>query len=182
MRKFQNKITEAGLQKNKLPKTIASLVKEFEEAENEVKQLKSDLESMDEDDEEKADLINEIAEYEQLLETTDNKIVAKLDDYVAKKPYYEAKFQHMRDVAAAKKSGQTAPPAPTKASVSAGTTASANTSTQYVQPQPIYTPPPPANEPEKVEEKKKEGTNWLLWGALGIAGIFLGVNFYKNRQ
>jgi uncharacterized membrane protein len=180
MRKFQNKITEAGLQKNKLPKTIASLVKEFEDAESEVRQMKADLEQMDEDDEDREALISEISEYDVLLETTDNKIVAKLDDYVAKKPYYEAKFHHMRDAAAAKKNGQQAPPAPTQASVS-GAAATSTAQVQAPVPNVINTPITSASNSLETE-KKKEGTNWILWGALGIAGIFLGVNFYKNRQ
>jgi uncharacterized membrane protein len=180
MRKFQNKITESGLQKNKLPKTIASLVKEFEDAESEVRQMKADLEQMDEDDEDREALISEISEYDVLLETTDNKIVAKLDDYVAKKPYYEAKFQHMKDTAAAKKNGQQAPTAPTQASVS-GAAATNTAQFQTAAPNVINTPITSASNSLETE-KKKEGTNWILWGALGIAGIFLGVNFYKNRQ
>ena len=32
------------------------------------------------------------------------------------------------------------------------------------------------------EVKEKKGTNWVLWGVLGVAGIFLGINLYKNKR
>lgn len=33
-----------------------------------------------------------------------------------------------------------------------------------------------------IPEKKKEDSNWLLWGVLGIAGIMVGVNLFRNRN
>ena len=33
-----------------------------------------------------------------------------------------------------------------------------------------------------VEEKEEKGTNWLLWGVLGVAGIFVGINLFKNKR
>lgn len=185
MNNYQNKITELGLEEKKLPKSITGLIKEFKEAETEVNQLKADLEAMSDDDEAREDLVGEIGEYEQLLAETDDKISKKLLDYAANKPYYDAKFQYMRDAAAAKKNGQPAPPSPTKGSVSGGAApvvAPVVAPTPVAQSQPIYNPPPPANEPEKVEEKKKDGSNWILWGALGVVGLFVGVNLFKNRQ
>ena len=182
MNKYQNKITELGLEEKKLPKSISGLIKEFKEAETEVNQLKADLEAMSDDDEAREDLVGEIGEYEQLLAETDDKISKKLVDYAANKPYYDAKFQHMREAAAAKKNGQAAPPAPTKASINAGAAPVVAASTPVAQPQPTYNPPPPASETEKVEEKKKDGSNWILWGALGVVGLFVGVNLFKNRQ
>ena len=35
---------------------------------------------------------------------------------------------------------------------------------------------------DEVKEEKKGGTNWLLWGALGVAGILIGVNLFKNKK
>ena len=32
------------------------------------------------------------------------------------------------------------------------------------------------------EVKDKKGTNWILWGVLGVAGIFVGINLYKNKR
>jgi hypothetical protein len=86
----------------------------------------------------------------------------------------------MKDTAAAKKNGQQAPPAPTRGSVS-GAAATITAQVQAPVPNVINTPITSASNSLETE-KKKEGTNWILWGALGIAGIFLGVNFYKNRQ
>ena len=30
--------------------------------------------------------------------------------------------------------------------------------------------------------KTISGTNWLLWGVLGVAGIFVGINLFKNKR
>ena len=46
-------------------------------------------------------------------------------------------------------------------------------------PQAAAPPPPPA---PKEEEKEEKGTNWLLWGVLGVAGIFVGINLFKNKR
>lgn len=175
MTKFENKITELGLQRNKLSKSIQSLVKEFDEAKEEVDSLKADLSNMEEDDEDREALLNEIQEYEALLKETDEKITKKLIDYGEKKPYYDAKFKHMMDAAAAKKAGVQPTPSP-KAS-----------EFQQSQPAPQPAPEPtpqPAPEPVPVatEEKKKDSGNWFLWGALGVVGIFVGVNLFKNKQ
>lgn len=174
MTKFEQTLSQNGLTVQSVSKGIQNSIQEYKEAETEVNGLKEDFLSADE--ESKQDLQAELDEYVKLLVEADNNITKKINDYISKKPYYDAKLQHMRDKAAGKEAGAS----PKKNSfVGVGTTPLSGTMNSpslafEVEPTKI------ASEGVLVEPKKKD--NWVLWGFLGLVGILVGVNVIKNRD
>ena len=177
MRKFEKKINELNLVKGKLSKALNSNIKDFEMLEQSLVGLHAELreaEAKENNEDEVEKLTQESEELEEQLENFDGVLTEKVQVYADNYDSYQERIRKMdegRKAKAAAKSQQTAAVEP----------APAPKSEQIVQPtqQQAAPPPPPA---PKEEEKEKKGTNWVLWGVLGVAGIFLGINLYKNKR
>jgi|LauGreDrversion4_2_1035121.scaffolds.fasta_scaffold03502_3 chromosome segregation ATPase len=187
MYNYEKKIKELGLQKSSLPKSLMNPIKELDEAEKELAELKTDLANLEEGDESADDIKSQIAEYENLIVEADTEIVAKIQTYADKKPYYDAKYQHMKQAAEAKKAAKTQESAP---AVESGTIPVEGSSVTFSATPEVLEA---VNQPEVVvasqgaaietkEEKKDDFGTWLFWGLLGTAGILVGVNLFKNRR
>ena len=193
MYKYEEKINEVGGIEN-LSKGIKSLIRDFKKAEKFLQQEKQKLKEAT-DEEEIAEIQKEIEETIAALEEGDNEIVKKVESYMRNKEGYEERMKAMRakrDAALAEKglppvtykektvntpAPQSAPvaPAPVAAAPAPVTetviTKSGGGETQVLTENPI------------VEEKKASGMgSMILWGALGFAGILIGVNLFKNRN
>jgi len=193
MYKYEEKINEVGGIDN-LSKGIKSLIRDFKKAEKFLQQEKQKLKEAT-DEEEIAEIQKEIEETIAALEEGDNEIVKKVESYMRNKEGYEERMKAMRakrDAALAEKglppvtykektvntpAPQSAPvaPAPVAAAPAPVTetviTKSGGGETQVLTENPI------------VEEKKASGMgSMILWGALGFAGILIGVNLFKNRN
>jgi len=193
MYKYEEKINEVGGIEN-LSKGIKSLIRDFKKAEKFLQQEKQKLKEAT-DEEEIAEIQKEIEETIAALEEGDDEIVKKVESYMRNKEGYEERMKAMRakrDAALAEKglppvtykektvntpAPQSAPvaPAPVAAAPAPVTetviTKSGGGETQVLTENPI------------VEEKKASGMgNMILWGALGFAGILIGVNLFKNRN
>jgi Arc/MetJ-type ribon-helix-helix transcriptional regulator len=178
MKQYQEKINEAGGYE-KLSKGIKKLVREVEDTEKAIQELKSELENASE--EEIADIEKDIQESEKLLEEVEEDVVRKIESYLKNKDGYDARMKAMREkknggVVSEPKAAAPAPkaPAPTPAPV-AQTDETVITKSGGSEPQVIKA--------VVIEEKKEDGFgSMLLWGALGVAGIFIGINLFKNRN
>jgi len=193
MYKYEEKINEVGGIDN-LSKGIKSLIRDFKKAEKFLQQEKQKLKEAT-DEEEIAEIQKEIEETIAALEEGDDEIVKKVESYMRNKEGYEERMKVMRakrDAALAEKglppvtykektvntpAPQSAPvaPAPVAAAPAPVTetviTKSGGGETQVLTENPI------------VEEKKASGMgSMILWGALGFAGILIGVNLFKNRN
>lgn len=187
MSKHLEKINELG-GIEKFPKTIKALVKDYKNAEKYLKEQKDNLENASEEEVEA--IQKEIEETELALEEGDEEILRKIDIYWKNKEVYQRTTQKMRekrDAARAERGEEPIgvnpksepTPAPVVAAVAPAQapapatviTKSGGGETQILTDNPI------------VEEKKAEGFGSLiLWGALGFAGILIGVNLFKNRN
>jgi hypothetical protein len=189
MSKHLEKINELG-GIEKFPKTIKALVRDYKNAEKYLKEQKANLENASEEDVEA--IQKEIEETESALEEGDEEILRKIDIYWKNREVYQRTTQKMREKRDAARvergeepigvnaksepipAPQAAPqPAPvvTAPATEAVITKSGGGETQILTDNPI------------VEEKKAEGFGSLiLWGALGFAGILIGVNLFKNRN
>lgn len=193
MYKYEEKINEVGGIDN-LSKGIKSLIRDFKKAEKFLQQEKQKLKEAT-DEEEIAEIQKEIEETIAALEEGDNEIVKKVESYMRNKEGYDERMKAMRakrDAALAEKglppvtykektvntpAPQSAPvaPAPVAAApapvIETVITKSGGGETQVLTENPI------------VEEKKASGMgSMILWGALGFAGILIGVNLFKNRN
>lgn len=186
MAKFEEKLNELG-GFEKLPKSLKRLVRDYEEAEKGLEELKSHIESAPEEEVEK--IQEDIQDTAQLLEDSDEEITKKIASYIKNKDGYEERMKVMREKKNASLIAQGKPPlqekkvaapAPTPAPVAATQveenkgetviTKSGGGETQVIT-------------PEVVEEKEESGIgSWLFFGALGVAGILLGINLFKNRN
>jgi len=161
MRKFEKKINELGLEKGKLSKNLNEVIRNFELAEDELKSLKIELKNAEkeEDNEEEIDnLVSKIEETESQLEQTDDYLVKKIEIHHKNGDMYAMRAEKMREARIAK-------------------SANKNSTTEA---QPQVTQATPLVKNEEVKEKKK--TNLILWGVLGVAGIFVGINLFKNKR
>jgi len=193
MYKYEEKINEVGGIDN-LSKGIKSLIRDFKKAEKFLQQEKQKLKEAT-DEEEIAEIQKEIEETIAALEEGDNEIVKKVESYMRNKEGYEERMKAMRakrDAALAEKglppvtykektvntpAPQSAPVAPAPVAAAPAPvmetviTKSGGGETQVLTENPI------------VEEKKSSGMgSMILWGALGFAGILIGVNLFKNRN
>ena len=193
MYKYEEKINEVGGIDN-LSKGIKSLIRDFKKAEKFLQQEKQKLKEAT-DEEEIAEIQKEIEETIAALEEGDNEIVKKVESYMRNKEGYEERMKAMRakrDAALAEKglppvtykektvntpAPQSAPVAPAPVAAAPAPvmetviTKSGGGETQVLTENPI------------VEEKKASGMgSMILWGALGFAGILIGVNLFKNRN
>ena len=180
MRKFEKKINELNLVKGKLSKALNSNIKDFEMLEQSLVGLHAELreaEAKENNEDEVEKLTQESEELEEQLENFDGGnivLTEKVQTYADNYDSYQERIRKMdegRKAKAAAKSQQTAAVEP----------APAPQPEPIVEPAPQAAPPPPPPAP-KEEEKEKKGTNWVLWGVLGVAGIFLGINLYKNKR
>jgi predicted nuclease with TOPRIM domain len=182
MYNYEKKIKELGLNKSALPKSLATPISELNEAAKELQDLRNDLANLEEDDDSAEDINSQIAEYQNIIAEADDELVAKVQTYVDKKPYYDAKYQHMKQADDAKKAAKvqwTSPMAQSGTiSVQSG---NVSTSTNTVTPNQGVV----ASQGmvvEKKEEKKDDLGTWLFWGLVGTAGILVGVNLFKNKK
>ena len=177
MRKFEKKINELNLVKGKLSKALNSNIKDFEMLEQSLVGLHAELreaEAKENNEEEVEKLTQESEELEESLENFDGILTEKVQLYADNYDSYQERIRKMdegRKAKAAAKLQQTAAveplPAPKVEPI--------------VQPTPQAAPPSPPPAP-KEENKEKTGTNWILWGVLGVAGIFVGINLFKNKR
>lgn len=181
MRKFEKKINQLNLVKGKLSKGLNANIKDFEMLEQSLVGLQAELreaKAQEDNDEEVDRLTNEVEELEEQLENFDEILTDKVQSYSDNYEVNQEKVRKMDEArkakAAAKAQGGNPTPAPQPEPTPA--------------PQPDPTPAPqPTPNPEptptpKEEEKEEKGTNWLLWGVLGVAGIFVGINLFKNKR
>jgi hypothetical protein len=193
MYKYEEKINELGGTEN-LSKGIKSLIRDFKKAEKFLQQEKQKLKEAT-DEEEIAEIQKEIEETIAALEEGDDEIVKKVESYMRNKEGYEERMKVMRakrDAALAEKglppvnykdktvntpAPQSVPVAPVTVAAAPAPvmetviTKSGGGETQVLTENPI------------VEEKKASGMgSMILWGALGFAGILIGVNLFKNRN
>ena len=178
MRKFEKKINELNLVKGKLSKALNSNIKDFEMLEQSLVGLHAELreaEAKENNEDEVERLSQESEELEEQLENFDGVLTEKVQTYADNYDSYQERIRKMdegRKAKAAAKSQQVAAVEPTPAP----------------QPEPIVEPaqhqaaPPPPPPAPKEEEKEEKGTNWILWGVLGVAGIFVGINLFKNKR
>ena len=177
MRKFEKKINELNLVKGKLSKALNSNIKDFEMLEQSLVGLHAELrgaEAIENNEEEVEKLAQESEELEEQLENFDGILTEKVQLYADNYDSYQERIRKMdegRKAKAAAKLQQTAAVEP----------APAPKVEPIVQPTPQAAPPPPPPAP-KEEVKEKKRTNWILWGILGVAGIFVGINLYKNKR
>ena len=176
MRKFEKKINELNLVKGKLSKALNSNIKDFEMLEQSLVGLHAELreaETKENNEEEVEKLAQESEELEEQLENFDGVLTEKVQTYADNYDSYQERIRKMdegRKAKSAAKAQQVAPapqPAPIPEPI--------------VEPAPQAAAPPPPPAP-KEEEKEEKGTNWLLWGVLGVAGIFVGINLFKNKR
>lgn len=152
--KYQNKISELGIPRTQLSKTVLGDIKDLETMMQEANELEEQIKQTDDSDEDYDEMVSNLEEIKKVIADEDENVAVKIAEYWAKKPEYDAKMQHMRQAGQNKKAG-----------------AAPKVTAPVVQP----TPNPSG------EEKKEDGDNWLLWGVLGGLGILVGVNLFKNR-
>jgi Asp-tRNA(Asn)/Glu-tRNA(Gln) amidotransferase C subunit len=180
MRKFEKKINQLNLVKGKLSKGLNANIKDFEMLEQSLVGLQAELreaKAQEDNDEEVDRLTNEVEELEQQLENFDEILTDKVQSYSDNYEVNQEKVRKMDEARKAKAAARVqATPAP----------AADPTPAPAPEPTPVADPTPaPAADPTpapKVEEKEEKGTNWLLWGVLGVAGIFVGINLFKNKR
>jgi Asp-tRNA(Asn)/Glu-tRNA(Gln) amidotransferase C subunit len=176
MRKFEKKINELNLVKGKLSKALNSNIKDFEMLEQSLVGLHAELrgaEAIENNEEEVEKLAQESEELEEQLENFDGVLTEKVQTYADNYDSYQERIRKMDEGRKAKSAAkaQQAAPAPQPAPIPE----------PILEPAPQAAAPPPPPAP-KEEEKEEKGTNWLLWGVLGVAGIFVGINLFKNKR
>jgi DNA repair exonuclease SbcCD ATPase subunit len=176
MRKFEKKINELNLVKGKLSKALNSNIKDFEMLEQSLVGLHAELrgaEAKENNEEEVEKLAQESEELEEQLENFDGVLTEKVQTYADNYDSYQERIRKMDEGRKAKSAAkaQQAAPAPQPEPIPE----------PIVEPAPQAAAPPPPPAP-KEEEKEEKGTNWLLWGVLGVAGIFVGINLFKNKR
>lgn len=182
MRKFEKKINELNLVKGSLSKGLNKNIKDFETLEQSLVGLQAELreaKAIDDNDEEVEKITQEVEELEEQLENFDEVLTDKVQSY---SDNYEVNQEKVRKMDEARKAKAAARAQATPAPAAEPTPAPAPTPNPEPQPQPQSTPAADPAPAPKVEEKEEKGTNWLLWGVLGVAGIFVGINLFKNKR
>jgi predicted nuclease with TOPRIM domain len=184
MRKFEKKINELGLEKGKLSKNLNDVVRNFELAEDELKSLKLELRAAEkeEDNEDEIDnLLSKIEETESQLEQTDDYLVKKIEVHHKNGDMYAIRAEKMREARQAKAANKNSTPPQTQSKpIEEQKIEPIVTIKEEVKAQPEAQQATSVAKDNEVKEKK--GTNWILWGILGVAGIFVGINLYKNKR
>lgn len=186
MRKFEKKINELNLEKGKLSKALNQNIKDFEILEQSLSGLRAELRQAEasEDDEEIDRLNQEVEELEGELINFDEVLVQKVQSYSDNYDSYQTRVKKMEEARKAKAAAKATPtptPTPDTTIAPVATTKSTPALEQITAPTNEPNPTPKVEEKEEKKEEKKE-TNWLLWGALGVAGIFVGINLFKNKR
>ena len=175
---MKKKINELNLVKGKLSKALNSNIKDFEMLEQSLVGLHAELreaEAKENNEDEVDKLAQESEELEEQLENFDGVLTEKVQTYADNYDSYQERIRKMdegRKAKSAAKAQQTAAVEP----------APAPQPEPIVEPAPQAAAPPPPSPAPKEEEKEEKGTNWLLWGVLGVAGIFVGINLFKNKR
>ncbi|MBM3417290.1 MAG: hypothetical protein FJY17_00025 [Bacteroidetes bacterium] len=191
MSKHQDKINELG-GISMFNDKIKILVKEYNDAEKYLETLNENLQSAS--DEEKEAIQTDIQETQQALKDGDKEILKKVESYWKNRDGYIKRMQSMRDKLDAKRVAQgkepvawkqkpepapvvaTAPAPQPKVQEAVVTEEAVITKSGGGETQVVTATP-------AVEEKKAEGfDNLIFWGVLGLAGVLIGVNLYKNRN
>lgn len=182
MRKFEKKINELNLVKGSLSKGLNKNIKDFDMLEQSLVGLQAELreaKAMEDNDEEVERLTQEVEELEEQLENFDEVLADKVQSYFDN---YEVNQEKVRKMDEARKAKAAARAQATPAPAAEPTPAPAPAPTPNPEPQPQPTPAADPAPAPKEEEKEEKGTNWILWGVLGVAGIFVGINLFKNKR
>ena len=187
MKRYEQKITEVGLNKGTVSTKIKNMIRGFKEAEEELAQLEKNLES-ETDDDKKSSLKEKIAEYKQTLNEVEDEIIERIEDFASKKHIYDENIKRMQDAKKAKSAarsedGAVTPDEAVKPAESAPAPAAAPVaaSTPVAEPQKAE---PISVVAEEIKEQKKEksGGGWIFAGILTVAAILIGVNIMKNKD
>ena len=182
MRKFEKKINQLNLVKGKLSKGLNANIKDFEMLEQSLMGLQAELreaKAQEDNDEEVEKITEQVEELEEQLENFDEVLADKVQSY---SDNYEVNQEKVRKMDEARKAKAAARAQSTPAPAADPTPAPAPSPEPIPAPQPQPTPAADPTPAPKVEEKEEKGTNWLLWGVLGVAGIFVGINLFKNKR
>jgi len=182
MRKFEKKINELNLVKGSLSKGLNKNIKDFEMLEQSLVGLQAELreaKAQEDNDEEVEKITEQVEELEEQLENFDEVLADKVQSY---SDNYEVNQEKVRKMDEARKAKAAARAQSTPSPAADPTPAPAPAPEPIPAPQPQPTPAADPTPAPKVEEKEEKGTNWLLWGVLGVAGIFVGINLFKNKR
>lgn len=191
MRKYLLKMNQLGLTKATISKALQKSVTEFEEAETEYQELKTQLGQMNPEDAEYEELKTEVSDYESVLEESDVELEEKIQKFNSNKAEYDRKVAQMQKANDAKKAksaaaAQTVAPAVITGTAANQVTVTANpngtTVTNTMTAAQGGNPPVVIIDPNAPPAPKKDSGGWLLWGALGLLGLLVGVNVMKNRE
>ena len=192
MKRYEQKISEVGLTKGTISTKIKNMIREFKEAEDEVAELESNLES-ETDEAKKAEIKEKIAEYKQTLDDAEVEIIQRIEDFASKKHIYDENIKRMIDAkkakSAARAEGGITPAAePEKAPEGAPQPQEAPVAAPVAAPPPASAAPAKSEpitvvaEEVKEEKKSKGGGGWIFAGILTVAAILIGVNVMKNKD
>ena len=181
MTKVEKRISELGLDAKKLSKNLTRDVKNFFTAVKDLEEKKAELKEMDASEEGYEQAKQELESYAAEIQEADQFLVNRVQTYYDNRDYYAQKVQDLNKgkAKAAEARGDSAPVAPVEPAAPAVEPVASVTATNG-KPEPVAKPLEVTE--EKVKEKKSGGGDWLLWGVLGIAGIMVGVNLFKNRN
>lgn len=182
MTKVEQRISELGLDAKKLSKNLTRDVKNFLNAVSDLKQKEDEFASAEPGGDGYDEAKEELESYRGEINEADQFLVNRVQTYYDNKDYYAQKVQDLNrgKAKAAEAKGIAAPqPAPQPVPAPQPEPAAVVTATNG-KPEP--TPKPVDVVEEKPKEKKSGGADWLLWGVLGIAGIMVGVNLFKNKN
>ena len=185
MRQFEKKIKELGLEKGKLSKNLNELVSSFEVAEEDLKGMKQQLkeeQEQDDNEDEINDLIKKIESEESDLNQYDEQLTKKIVVFHKNNDLYVKNAEKMRAAREAKAAAKNENKQVEDKKVEVAPIVEMKpVKTEEVKTKEQITIDELPNE-TKTEEKPKSKTNWLLWTALGVAGIFLGVKLSQNKK
>lgn len=181
MTKVEQRISELGLDPKKLSKSLTKDVKNFLSAVKDLDEKTKEFEEADPSGEGYEEAKAELEAYRSEIKEADQFLVNRVQTYYDNRDYYAQKVQDLNrgKAKAAEARGDSAPVAPVEPAAPAVEPVASVTATNG-KPEPVAKPLEVTE--EKVKEKKSGGGDWLLWGVLGIAGIMVGVNLFKNRN
>ena len=171
MRLYQKKINSLGIDNSKLSKGLKAQVDNLREAEEELNNLESQLEGIDENDEDYEEKQGEVQDLREAIDEADMRLVAAIEDWWAKREIMVERGKYMQQAKKAK-----------QAAAAAGQPAPAPQPQPAPQPAPQPQPQPTPQPAPVVEEKKKGSGSWILWGGLALVGALIGVNLMRNRD
>jgi hypothetical protein len=180
MAKFENKITELGLQHDTLSKALKTDINEYYNAEKELEDLQSSLKNAD--DEEKESIQDEIKELKEVLNDFDDLIIQKIEKFDKNKDFYE---ERMKKMAEGREKAKQA-----KAQGVYQPKQKQPTETQPIQNEPTQAQPQQAqpiakeenSKVEQTEESKEEKKDWSWLILAGIVGaVTLGAVILRKK-